>query len=52
LKWSDGAPLTSADIAFTVATINDPKTNGDYRTVFDKISHVDTPNDVTATLPP
>lgn len=43
LKWSDGQSLTSEDVAFTVALINDPKTNIADRTGFDLITSVDTP---------
>jgi peptide/nickel transport system substrate-binding protein len=44
LKWSDGVPLTSADVAFSVAVVQDPKTNIGDRTGYDLISKVDTPS--------
>jgi peptide/nickel transport system substrate-binding protein len=49
IKWSDGDPLTSADIYFTWALWrNDPKVNT--RTGFELIDSVDLPNDLTAVL--
>lgn len=46
--WHDGAPFTSADVAFTVKTILDPKTNVLTRTGWDLIQRVDTPDKYTA----
>lgn len=46
--WQDGAPFTSADVAFTVKTILDPKTNVLTRDGWDDIARVDTPNAYTA----
>jgi peptide/nickel transport system substrate-binding protein len=47
LKWSDGKPVTSADIKFSWETwMKDPKANS--RTGYDQISSIDTPNDTTA----
>lgn len=46
--WQDGAPFTSADIAFTVKTILDPNTNVLTREGWDDIARVDTPNAYTA----
>jgi peptide/nickel transport system substrate-binding protein len=50
LKWADGQPLTSADIAFTIATINDPKTISQYKDGFQYITGVDTPDPATAVV--
>jgi peptide/nickel transport system substrate-binding protein len=50
LKWSDGSPLTSADIAFSVALVNDPKTNIGDRTGYDLITKVDTPSPTVAIM--
>ncbi|MDP9025106.1 MAG: peptide ABC transporter substrate-binding protein, partial [Candidatus Eremiobacteraeota bacterium] len=47
VKWQDGAPFTSADVAFTVALIQDPKTNIATRDGWDKIIKVDTPDAYT-----
>ena len=47
IKWSDGTPLTSADIKYTWEIwMKDPKTNS--RTGFSEIESIDLPNDVTA----
>jgi peptide/nickel transport system substrate-binding protein len=47
LKWSDGTPLTSADIKYTWEIwIKDPKVNT--RTGFDQIEAIDTPDELTA----
>jgi peptide/nickel transport system substrate-binding protein len=47
LKWSNGQPVTSADIKFTWEIwMRDPKVNS--RTGFSEISSIDTPNDTTA----
>jgi peptide/nickel transport system substrate-binding protein len=46
--WHDGAPFTSADVAFTVKTILDPKTNVLTRDGWDLIERVDTPDAYTA----
>ncbi len=46
--WHDGKPFTSADVAFTVKTILDPKTNVLTRDGWDLIGRVDTPDRYTA----
>jgi peptide/nickel transport system substrate-binding protein len=49
IKWSDGDPLTSADIKYTWELwLKDPKVNT--RTGFDQIESIDLPDDVTAVL--
>lgn len=48
LKWSDGAPLTAADVAFSVTTIQDPSANSQYLSTFTEVEGVDAPDDVTA----
>jgi len=45
--WHDGAPFTSADVAFTVKTILDPNTNVPTRVGWDLITGVDTPDRYT-----
>nr|MDQ2680946.1 ABC transporter substrate-binding protein [Candidatus Eremiobacteraeota bacterium] len=47
VKWQDGAPFTSADVAFTVKTILDPSTNVLTRVGWDLIKRVDTPDPYT-----
>lgn len=46
--WHDGKPFTSADVAFTVKTILDPRTNVLTRDGWDLIERVDTPDRYTA----
>ena len=46
--WQDGKPFTSADVAFTVKTILDPRTNVLTRDGWDLIERVDTPDAYTA----
>ncbi len=49
LKWSDGDPVTSADIKFTWQVwMTDPNTLS--RTGFDQIDSIDTPNVTTAII--
>src|SRR5687768_2321504 len=49
IKWSDGAPLTSADIKYTWEIwMKDPKVNN--RTGFSEIESIDTPNELTAVV--
>jgi peptide/nickel transport system substrate-binding protein len=48
VEWHDGKPFTSADVAFTVKTILDPKTNVLTRDGWDDIARVDTPDAYTA----
>ncbi len=46
--WSDGTPFTSADVAFSVALINDPKTIVESRDGWELIERVETPDPHTA----
>jgi len=49
IKWSDGAPLTSADIKYTWEIwMKDPKVNN--RTGFSEIEAIDTPTATTAVV--
>jgi peptide/nickel transport system substrate-binding protein len=50
LKWSDGQPLTSKDVAFTWQVLVDPKDAVYTRAGYDQITGVDTPDDQTAVL--
>jgi len=51
LKWSDGEPLTSADLKFTWETImNDANTCIISRLGYDSIASIETPDDVTAVV--
>jgi peptide/nickel transport system substrate-binding protein len=48
LTWQDGAPLTSADLAFTWQVITDPNLPIPTRTVWRDILSIETPDDRTA----
>ena len=49
VRWSDGAPFTSADVRFTWKSImSDPKVSS--REGYDRIADVETPDDLTAVV--
>jgi len=50
LKWSDGEPLTSADVKFTWQVEVDPGNSVYSRAGYDQITSVDTPDTTTAVL--
>jgi peptide/nickel transport system substrate-binding protein len=50
VKWHDGVPFTSADVAFTVEAINSAGYNPESTDGFDRISSVDTPDSLTAVV--
>ncbi|NOH00873.1 MAG: peptide ABC transporter substrate-binding protein [Chloroflexi bacterium] len=50
LKWSDGQPLTSADVKFTWESIMDPNNVPLSRTGYDKIASIETPDDLTVVI--
>ena len=51
LKWSDGDPITSDDIKFTVEVLSNPNSGAVAGTGgFDLITNVETPDDLTAVL--
>ncbi|MGI0148554.1 MAG: peptide ABC transporter substrate-binding protein, partial [Thermoplasmata archaeon] len=50
IRWHDGEPFTSRDVAFTVETINDPSYNPESTEGFDLIESVATPDDLTAVV--
>jgi peptide/nickel transport system substrate-binding protein len=47
LKWQDGEPLTSHDVAFTYHVVMDPKTATPAKSSFEPVSSVETPDDLT-----
>ena len=47
VTWQDGAPLTSADVAYTVRAILDPAHNVSNRVGYDHIARTDTPDPLT-----
>jgi len=50
LFWSDGEPLTSADVKFTWEAVMDPGTAPTTRTGYDKIASIETPDDLTVVI--
>ncbi len=50
IRWHDGEAFDSRDVAFTVATINDPSYNPESTEGFDLIESVETPDDLTAVV--
>jgi peptide/nickel transport system substrate-binding protein len=48
--WSDGEPLTSADVKFTFETVMNPAFTALQTTGYNKIASVDTPDDTTAVI--
>jgi peptide/nickel transport system substrate-binding protein len=48
--WSDGAPLTSADVKFTWQQILNPQNNVDYRYPYDQALSVETPDPYTVVV--
>jgi peptide/nickel transport system substrate-binding protein len=50
VRWQDGVPLTSRDVAFTFALMRDPKTNFPEGSVYSIIERLETPNATTVVL--
>jgi len=50
LKWSDGEPLTSADVLFTWQAVMDPGTACVACGGYDKIASIDTPDETTVVI--
>ena len=49
-KWSDGVPFTSADVAFSIATVQNPKNNEIAIEDYQRIARVETPDPYTVKL--
>jgi peptide/nickel transport system substrate-binding protein len=49
-KWSDGAPFTSADVAFSVSAVLNPKNNEAGQDDFRRIVRTETPDPYTVVL--
>jgi peptide/nickel transport system substrate-binding protein len=47
VKFSDGVPLTSADVKYTWQQIMNPRNNVPYRSPYDEVASIDTPDDYT-----
>ncbi len=50
VKWHDGAPFTSRDVAFTYRAIMNPSNNVVSRRGYDEIASMDTPDDYTVVI--
>jgi peptide/nickel transport system substrate-binding protein len=50
VRWQDGVPLTSRDVAFTFALMRDPKSNFPETSVYSIVDRLDTPDDHTVVL--
>ncbi|MEJ5223859.1 MAG: peptide ABC transporter substrate-binding protein [Anaerolineales bacterium] len=51
LKWSDGQPLTSDDVRFTIEVLSNPNSGALVGTAgFDLITNVETPDDLTTII--
>ena len=50
LTWSDGDPLTSADVKFTWEAIMNPDNKVNSQTGYNQIESIDTPDDTTVVL--
>ncbi|MBV8597176.1 MAG: hypothetical protein JOZ50_13130 [Candidatus Eremiobacteraeota bacterium] len=50
VRWQDGVPLTSADVAFTFARIEDPKVNAPNSAPYTHIEHLWTPDPFTVVV--
>jgi peptide/nickel transport system substrate-binding protein len=47
VRWQDGRPFTSADVAFTYAKLTDPELPTPYGGDFEKVAKLETPDDFT-----
>jgi peptide/nickel transport system substrate-binding protein len=50
VRWSDGAPFDSSDVAFTVKTILNPNNNITVRDAWDRVTRVEAPDPYTVKL--
>jgi peptide/nickel transport system substrate-binding protein len=50
VTWQDGAPFTSADVAFTYKAYTNPKVNSFYTSTYQRIESVSTPDPYTVVL--
>jgi peptide/nickel transport system substrate-binding protein len=50
LRWQDGRPLSSHDVAFTLAKMRDPKTEFPEASVYSIVARIDTPDDRTVVV--
>ena len=50
VRWQDGVPLTSADVAFTFARIEDPKVNAPNSAPYTHVARLATPDSYTVVV--
>ncbi|HYW54586.1 MAG TPA: peptide ABC transporter substrate-binding protein [Dongiaceae bacterium] len=50
LRWHDGAPFTSRDVAFSWRAVVSPRNNVLHREGYDQVARVDTPDDRTVVV--
>jgi peptide/nickel transport system substrate-binding protein len=50
VKWHDGAPFTSKDVAFSYAAVMNPANNVPNRRGYDQVARVDTPDPYTVVV--
>ncbi len=50
VRWQDGVPLTSADVAFTFAKITDPSVNAPNTAPYSHVQRITTPDDHTVVV--
>ncbi len=50
VTWQDGAPFTSADVAFTYQTYINPKVNSFYTSYYQRITSLETPDPYTVVV--
>ncbi|HWT07255.1 MAG TPA: peptide ABC transporter substrate-binding protein [Xanthomonadales bacterium] len=50
VRWHDGAPLTSRDVAFSWRAIVSPRNNVLHREGYDQVARIDTPDDRTVVV--
>jgi peptide/nickel transport system substrate-binding protein len=50
VRWHDGAPLTSRDVAFSWRAIVNPRNNVLHREGYDQVARIDTPDDRTVVV--
>ncbi len=50
VKWSDGTPFTSSDVAFTIGQIRNTRLRTIWRTYFSTVDSIETPDDLTVVI--
>ena len=50
VKWSDGTPFTSKDVAFTIDRVRTTKMRSLWRTYFTAVESIETPDDLTVVV--